>query len=92
MALRKSQVDAVHRYVRKNYDRIGLTVPQGQKDQIREHGQKKGESLNAFICRAIRETMEREGGKLVDTRAAQDDQDDGSHAGPEDRRDREAKA
>ena len=44
-----------------NYDRINLTVPRGQKETIRTHAAARGESVNAFIARAIRETMERDG-------------------------------
>ena len=44
----------------KAYDRINLTVPKGEKDTIKEHAETKGESVNAFITRAINETMKRE--------------------------------
>ena len=43
-----------------NYDRINLTVLKGRKDIIKAHAESKGESVNAFINRAIDETMERE--------------------------------
>lgn len=42
----------------KAYDRINLTVPKGQKDTIKEHADTMGESVNGFIQRAIRQTME----------------------------------
>ena len=87
-----AETRAKNKYNASAYDRITVVVPKGDKDQIRTYAQERGESLNAFVCRAIRETMEREGGKLVDTRAAQDAQDDGGHAGPEDLQDRETKA
>lgn len=41
----------------KAYDRINLTVRKGQKQVIQEHAEKKGESVNGFINRAIEETM-----------------------------------
>jgi uncharacterized protein (DUF1778 family) len=44
----------------KAYDRISLTVEKGRKDVIKEHAERKGESVNGFINRAINETMERE--------------------------------
>lgn len=47
-------------YVRNNYDRISLVVPRGQKSQIQAHADLHGESVNSFIQRAIRETMERD--------------------------------
>ncbi len=60
MATTKAQQKAVNKYVRANYDRILLTTPKGQKETIRAHAAARGESVNAFICRAIRETMERD--------------------------------
>lgn len=41
-------------------DNIMLRVPKGQRDRIRECADKAGESVNAYIVRAIRERMERE--------------------------------
>ena len=34
--------------------------PKGQKDTVKAHAEAQGESLNAFINRAINETMERD--------------------------------
>ena len=61
MPVSKAQQKAVHKYVKANYDRMELTVPRGQKETIRTHAAARGESVNAFIARAIRETMERDG-------------------------------
>ena len=48
-------------YIAKTYDRINLTVPKGQKDEIKAHADAfDGGSVNRFIARAIRETMERD--------------------------------
>ena len=45
----------------KAYDRINLTVPKGDKDIIKAHAEKHdGGSVNGFIQRAIKETMERD--------------------------------
>ena len=44
------------------YDRINLTVPKGDKEIIKAHAEKHdGGSVNGFIQRAIKETMERDG-------------------------------
>ena len=43
-----------------HYDRIETIVPKGKKVRIKEHAEKRGESVNAFINRAIDETMERD--------------------------------
>ena len=48
-------------YIAKSYDRVNLTLPKGQKDIIRAHAESRGESVNAFIQRAIAETMARDG-------------------------------
>lgn len=43
-----------------NLDRLSLALPKGRKDQIKAHAQKRGESVNGFIGRAITETIERD--------------------------------
>lgn len=43
-----------------NLDRVSVAMPKGRKDEIKAHAEKNGESVNAFINRAIDETMERE--------------------------------
>ena len=35
-------------------------MPRGQKETIRTHAAARGESVNGFVARAIRETMERD--------------------------------
>lgn len=47
-------------FIAKNYDRINLTVPKGDKEKIAAHADRNCESVNGFINRAIRETIERE--------------------------------
>lgn len=56
----KKQQACVNRYMQKAYDRINLTVPKGEKDTIKDHAESMGESVNAFIKRAIDETMARD--------------------------------
>ena len=41
----------------KNYDRINLIVPKGQKETIKQHADKYGMSVNAFIQKAIEEKI-----------------------------------
>lgn len=48
-------------YISRTYDRVNLTIPKGQKETIKAHAEAQSESLNAFINRAIAETMERDG-------------------------------
>lgn len=56
----KAQQTAVNKYVKKNYDRINVTFPKGQKDLLKAHASQRGESVNAFIVRAVKETLERD--------------------------------
>lgn len=50
-------------WISKTYDRINLTVPKGRKEAVKAHAEAQGESLNAFINRAIQEAMERDAAK-----------------------------
>lgn len=67
MAISKAQQAAVHKYVKANYDRIEVTVPKGKKSQIKNHAEDNGESVNAFIVRAVDETMNRDRQDDIDT-------------------------
>lgn len=60
MAVSKAQQKATNKYIASNYDRINMTVPKGRKAAIQAHAAEHGESVNAFIARAIDETMERD--------------------------------
>lgn len=60
MAVSKAQQKAVAKYMAENYDEIKVRVFKGRKDEIKAHAEKNGESVNAFINRAIDETIERE--------------------------------
>lgn len=60
MAVSKAQQACVNKYVKNNYDRVNVTMPKGRKEEIKAHAESKGESVNAFINRAIDETLTRE--------------------------------
>lgn len=60
MTVSKAQQRAVNKYMKENYDRVNLTLPKGKKDAVKAHAENRGESLNAFINRAIDEAMERD--------------------------------
>ena len=60
MPVSKANQRAVNKYVKNNYDRINVTLPKGKKEDIKTHAAACGESVNAFIGRAIGEAMERD--------------------------------
>lgn len=46
---------------REKFEEVRFRVPKGQKDLIQEHAEKYGDaSVNAFLVRAVKETMERD--------------------------------
>ena len=56
----KTSAKSKNDWIAKAYDRINLTLPKGQKDIIKAHAEGRGESVNAFINRAIDNQMERD--------------------------------
>ena len=52
-----AQRKAVAKYNAQNYEQIQIRVPKGEKDEIKAFAESIGESLNAFIYRAIQERM-----------------------------------
>ena len=58
----KTSANSKNDWIAKAYDRINLTLPKGQKDIIKAHAEGRGESVNAFINRAIDNQMERDNG------------------------------
>ena len=55
----EAQRKATDKYLEK-FDEMRVRVPKGRKDTVKAHAEAQGESLNAFINRAITETMERD--------------------------------
>lgn len=60
MAVSKAQQRAVNKYVKSNSDEVKLRMPKGKKDVIQAHAAQQGESVNAYINRAIDEAMQRD--------------------------------
>ena len=59
MAVRKAKWQ--NDYIAKAYDRINLTVAKGEKEKLKDHANLYDNgSVNSFINRAIRETIERD--------------------------------
>lgn len=51
---------AIKKYEQDKVDRVIFRVPKGMKEQIQVHAEKQGESLSAFLNRAVLETMARD--------------------------------
>lgn len=63
MAPRKyteAQKKSAKKWDAANLDRLSVALPTGSKDKIKTHAQTTGESVNAFIRRAVECQMERD--------------------------------
>ena len=56
----EAQAKAAKKYLKESVEDVRIRVPKGQKAVIKDHAEKQGESMNAFVIRAINETMERD--------------------------------
>ena len=59
----KTSNESKAKYNAKVYDRINLVVKKGERDKLKSHAEKQGESLNGFINRAIQEAIQRDNEK-----------------------------
>lgn len=53
MAISEARQRANAKYNKKAYDRLEMKVPKGKKAEILSHAEKRGESLNKFLNRAV---------------------------------------
>lgn len=60
----EAQAKAAKKYLTETVEDVRIRVPKGQKAVIKAHAESQGESMNAFVVRAIDETMERDTGKV----------------------------
>lgn len=61
----KAHLEGNKRYLEKQ-DNILIRVPKGRKAELQAHAERRGESLNGFIVRAVDETIERDNEKEGD--------------------------
>lgn len=54
------------KYLKESVEDVRIRVPKGQKSVIKDHAEKQGESMNAFVIRAIDETMKRDSSRKTD--------------------------
>lgn len=60
MAYTEAHKRAYKKWQAEKVDDLRIRVPKGRRESIREHAASQGESINAFVLRAITETMERD--------------------------------
>ena len=60
MAISEAKKRADKKWQTEKVDDIRVRVPKGQREVIQNHAANQGESVNAFINRAVKETMERD--------------------------------
>lgn len=56
----EAQRRAIAKWQKEKVEDIRFRVPKGEKESIQEHAKTQGESTNAFIYRAVKETMQRD--------------------------------
>lgn len=56
----EAQAKAAKKYLKESVEDVRIRVPKGQKAVIKDHAENQGESMNAFVIRAINETMQRD--------------------------------
>jgi len=59
MPISESRRRANNKWIAK-HEEVRFRVPVGQKDRIKKHAASQGESVNAFMIRAVSETMDRD--------------------------------
>ena len=54
-----NQIKYQNDYKRKNYDRMELLVPKGEKAKIKEIAKSLGKSVNEFVYSAVKNEIEK---------------------------------
>lgn len=65
MSSSDAQKRAIKKYDLEKIDRIAMRVPKGKREIIQMHAVKCGESVNAFLNRAVDEAIERDNQKIM---------------------------
>lgn len=66
MGISDARRRANNKWLKEKVENITFRVPVGQKAIIQEHSKTQNESVNAFINRAVIETIERDNSKKAD--------------------------
>ena len=62
-----AQKNAAKKYLNEKVDEIKVRVPKGYKAEITNHAKTNGESVNEFINRAIKETIDKDTNNITNT-------------------------
>lgn len=60
MSASEAQKRATAKWQKEKVEEVKFRVPKGRRDEIKAHAESCGESMSAFLVRAIAETMERD--------------------------------
>lgn len=60
MPVSEARRRANDKWLKEKVEEIKFRVPKGEKEIIQAHAAKQGESVNAFLNRAVKEAMERD--------------------------------
>ena len=60
MPVSEARRRANDKWLKEKVEEIKFRVPKGDKEIIQAHAAKQGESVNAFLNRAVKEAMERD--------------------------------
>ena len=62
----KTSAAAKNRYAAKAYDRLQIIVKKGKKSELQAVADKNGDSLNAYIKKAVREQYKKDTGNDIE--------------------------
>jgi len=60
VATSEAQLKASKKYISEKLDEIRFRVPKGEREILKQHAEKMGESLNKFLYRAVKEAIEKD--------------------------------
>ncbi|MBQ2664654.1 MAG: hypothetical protein IJG16_10985 [Clostridia bacterium] len=66
MGVSKSQQAAVNRYIKKNYDRLNLTIAKGTKTALETVAAQNGISVNEYVRQALKAKYKADTGKDIE--------------------------
>ncbi len=58
----QAQNKATQKYMKENYERIYISIPKGHKDNWKAAADAAGESLTAYIVKAVEDRIKKEAG------------------------------